>query len=267
MLFSIFSSTLPPWLLFLLMFGGIIGLPCLALPLMRRHQKRLEEQRDEAEEEKIIKPVTQSVGLMYAVLLGLMILSANNKAGAADLGVSNEASAIMAAARDSVALPEPLRSQVQHQLTRYTELVISDDWPIMSGHIDNQKPLKASGELTRLWTLYGAQISRAPLGDSLMSNLNTISVQRTQRFALSREGIPDALWILLIVGTAIIIYLALLTRIKRIQDHLLMIILTCAPMAIFLWLIADMDNPFGGTFQISSSAFVHALQVLHAVAP
>jgi len=253
---------LPSWWLFLLMVGSIIGCAYLGLLLQRRNKKWI----DDGDDGKVTQSALTYLGSMYGVLLALMIFNAQAKYTAADLTVTNEAAAIMAAARDSAALPQPLRGQVQDQLRLYTELVLSDDWPIISaGHQDNQKPLKASSQLNALWIRYGAQIVRAPLGSSLMTNLNTISTQRAQRFALSRRGLPDSLWFLLGVGTFVILYLATNLRIKDLKQHVLMVLCIGTPMAVFLWLVADMDNPFGGTLQVSSSAFLHALQVLNAL--
>ncbi|SRR5579884_149685 len=262
MIFSTFTSTLPSWWLFLLIVGSIVGCTCLGLLLQRRNKKRFEDE----DEGKVVQSALTYLGSMYGVLLALMILNAQTKYTAADMTVTNEAAAIMAAARDSTALPQPLRGEVQGQLRLYTSLVLSDDWPVISaGHQDNQKPMKASIQLNTLWVRYGAQIARAPLGSSLMSSLNTISTQRAQRFALSRRGLPDSLWLLLGVGTFAILYLATSLRIKDFKQHVLMVLCISTPMSIFLWLVADLDNPFGGTLQVSSSAFVHALQVLNAL--
>src|SRR6266567_4716411 len=128
MLFSIFTSMLPSWWLFLLMVGSIVGCACLGLLLQRRNKKWI----DDGDDGKVTQSALTYLGSMYGVLLALMIFNAQAKYTAADLTVTNEAAAIMAAARDSAALPQPLRGQVQDQLRLYTELVLSDDWPIIS---------------------------------------------------------------------------------------------------------------------------------------
>jgi len=261
MLFSIYTSLLPSWLLFVFLVGGIVGFACFVLMLRRRNAKW----SDSEEEDKLIQSAITYIGSVYGVLLALMILSAQGKFDTVDSVVTTEAAAITAAARDASTLPEPLRGQVLDQLRQYTGLILSDDWAVMSTHYDNPKPLRGSKVLNNLWVTYGTKISKAPLGSALISDLNVISVQRNQRFALARQGLPDSFWGLLGVGIIVMIYLTTSLRIKSPRHHFLILICLVAPLAILLWLVADMDNPFGGTLQISRSVFIHALQVLDAL--
>lgn len=278
MYFSIYTSYLPPWLLFLLIFGGVVGLSCLGLLLHRRSRRQFECRILTEQEKKLLEAAEQdrakvtqvgsaSIGLLIAILLGLMVANTLTKFNSADMTVVNEASAVMAAARNSTALPEPLRSDVQRQLILYCQLVLTNDWSIMGvGHQDTQKPLPASSTLSKLWINDGKKIAQAPLGDLLLGNLNEISNQRGQRFAISREGLPDSLWFLFAAGTVALVYLGILERLSSAKEHVHLIVILSTPMGIFLWLLAELDNPFGGSFPVSPSPFQHALQVLHALA-
>jgi len=261
MLFSIYTSLLPSSLLFVFLVGSIVGLACFVLMLRRRNRKW----SDGGEENNIIQSAVTYVGSVYGVLLAVMIFSGQGKFVTTNSVMTTEAAAITAAARDASTLAEPLRGQVLDQLRQYTNLVLSDDWPVMSTHYDNPKPLRASKVLNNLWVSYGTEISKAPLGGSVMSDLNVISIQRNQRFALARQGLPDAFWGLLGVGIIVMIYLATDLRIKSLRQHLLILMCLVAPLAILLWLVADMDNPFGGTLHVSQTVFIHALQVLDAL--
>jgi hypothetical protein len=276
MYFSIYTSYLPAWFLFLLIFGSVVGLSCLGLLLQRTRKFEREvltekemKLREVAEQDraKVTQVGSASIGLLIAILLGLMVANTLTKFSTADMTVVNEASAIMAAARNSTALPEPLRSDVQRRLILYCQQVLSGDWSIMSvGHQDTQKPLPASGTLSKLWIDDGKSIVQAPIGDKLLDNLSEINNQRAQRFAISREGLPDSLWLLFAAGTVLLVYLGILERLSSTKEHMRMIIILSAPMGIFLWLLAELDNPFGGSFPVSPSPFQHALQVLHALA-
>ena len=134
------------------------------------------------------------------------------------------------------------------------------------GHQDTQKPLPASGTLSKLWIDDGKSIVQAPIGDKLLDNLSDINNQRAQRFAISREGLPDSLWFLFAAGTVALVYLGILERLSSAKEHVHLIVILSTPMGIFLWLLAELDNPFGGSFSVSASPFQHALQVLHALA-
>lgn len=271
MLFSTFTSMLPGWLLFVVIVGGIIGLSCLGVTVKHWRERRLIIDPDAAfplheKDEEANRIAFDYLAVMYAFMLSLLVVSAQQKLHSAEVAVDIEAAAVLSAARDSVGLPWPLRDHVQDELRLYTQLVIKDDWSVIrGGHQDNEEPLAASNELSRLWIDYGAQIPRAPLGDDLIENLNTISVQRAERFDISREAIPDALWLFLAIGTIVLIHLATATHVETLKQHLRVIVFISAPMAIFLWLIAELDNPFGGIMHISATPFVHALQVIRQV--
>ncbi len=98
-----------------------------------------------------------------------------------------------------------------------------------------------------------------------MTDLGVVSTQRSLRNAISREGVPDSLWLLLLTGTFILVYLTIIREVKSFKWHLRTILFVSIPLAIFLFLIADLDNPFGGLVQVSQSSYVHALHLLDSL--
>jgi hypothetical protein len=262
MTLSTFFSVLPTWVLFIFTVGGSVTLACIAMALRSRVKLPEDSTHNEA-----TGFMFATVSVVYAVLLAFLVIAVWEKLGSLDTAVSNESAAIMAVARDAAALPEPLRKDILNQLHSYTDLVITSDWPtiIHIGHQDTTKSLPASIQLNKLWLLCGQKLPSQPISDNIINNLNVISQQRVLRFTLQREGLSDSLWLVLLAGAIIVIYLGVALNVKSRGHHILLILLLACTIGLCMWLIADIDNPFAGTVQVGTDTFEHALQVINAV--
>src|SRR5512140_3124652 len=74
-----------------------------------------------------------TLGTTYAVIMGFMLFTVWSNFSAAELNVEMEANAARNVFRLAEGLPQPQRSQLEHQIRHYIQAVIEHDWHEMAG--------------------------------------------------------------------------------------------------------------------------------------
>ena len=76
-----------------------------------------------------VSGTVQAIGVFYGITVGLIAVGVwNTNSNASDL-VSREATSLGALYRDVTGYPEPIRSDLQSKLHRYTLFIIKEAWP------------------------------------------------------------------------------------------------------------------------------------------
>ena len=73
--------------------------------------------------------VAANFGVVYAVLLGLLIVATFQNTKDLEDHIAMEASRLSTLYRGAESYPEPLRSELRSQLRDYTHYIIEKDWP------------------------------------------------------------------------------------------------------------------------------------------
>ena len=206
------------------------------------------------------------VGVVYAVLLAFLIVSVWDNFNLADLATTQEAADIVTVARDTIYLPEPIRSEAHNQLRRYVELVISQDWNnnVPVGQGDTLGSPAATAAFNGLWPIYQQLPANADYANALRS-LDNLSTHRFQRLMSSKEDLPRPFWAVLLLGGAITIYFGLLFYVEDAKLHRFMLVLLTSLMASCVWLIVVINNPYVGDLRVSPEAMKYALHVIDSI--
>jgi hypothetical protein len=206
-----------------------------------------------------------TIGVVYAVLLGFLVISVWDNFSAADLATTQEAAAIITVARDSIYLPEPIRSEAHDHLRRYTELVITKEWDNTSADQGaNVGSSEALAEFNNLWYTYQQLPPNAVYVNALKS-LDDLSVRRVERLLSSKEDLPRIFWVVLALGAGIMIYFGLLFYVENVRLHVFMVMLLTGLIAACTWLIVVINNPYIGDLHVSSEALQYALHVIDTI--
>ena len=126
--------------------------------------------------------VAANFGLVYAVLLGLMIVATFQNTKDLQDHIAVEASSLSTIYSTADAYPEPLRSELRAQLRDYTHYVLDKDWP---GH--RQERVLVGGD-HRLETIREELLSfhdktQEVLQAEMMRYFDTMNVARQQRLS------------------------------------------------------------------------------------
>jgi hypothetical protein len=254
---SIFLSSLPLWLSFLL----VVILPTIVftsgLVVVRRvfSLERLTTNNEVAGFKFAV------VGVTYAVLLGFAVIVVWEKFRDAEAAVAQEASAVIALDRLSQGIDAAAGASVRQRLTNYAELTIADDWPAMAKAEINTAPTRA------LNNLYDAVLTDAPttprgaaIFSEMLYRLDSLTEARRTRLLLSTGVVPGVLWSVLFAGAVVTLTFTFFFGLKSLGTQVIMTGMLATLIFMALYVAIEIDHPFTGPVSVGPEALQYALQ-------
>jgi len=107
--------------------GFFFAITLIGIALFHPHIRRAVHGKRQVNDVVIF--VAANFGVVYAVLLGLMVVATFQITKDLQDHIGQEAQSLATVYRNTVAYPEPLRSELRAQLRDYTHYVIDKDWP------------------------------------------------------------------------------------------------------------------------------------------
>nr|CTQ98680.1 putative integral membrane protein [Kibdelosporangium sp. MJ126-NF4] len=247
---------LPNWALFVLFTGAAIGLSWSAVFLLRPVMTRLFQREEPDQRNGLFDMVLSGTGLFYGLLLGLIAAATYSSYVEAEDTVNAEASVIATLHRDITGYPEPLRGQLHHDLESYVAWVIDEAWPQQRQGIEPTAGVaRATAMLDRLIAFEPVTEGQKVVHAETFTQFNKFIDLRRQRLNDVAQGLPGPLWVVIGLGAAINLVLLSMLAVGRVAAHLLISGLFAVFVAMMIFLIASMDNPFRGEFSIAPTAF------------
>jgi hypothetical protein len=243
--------SLPLAALGLFVVGTCVLLTWVAVFLMRRHGWTLSH--DDHLEAAVLH---QIVGVLYAVTLGLIVVSIQEDYSEVERAAVAEASAVGDLHRHADGLQEPAGSRIKANVRRYVDSVLDEEWPAIrrGGRSDSTEAIV--DRLARdISTLAPANRHDELLLPELLDSTQTILDRRRERIFLGQQGVSRALWAVIILGGAVTIGFACGFKF---DDHLKHYLATGALATMFglmVFLVVALDHPLWGSLSVRPEAF------------
>lgn len=201
------------------------------------------------------------VTVLYAVTAGLLAIGTWATFDQAQGKIDHEAGALGGLYRDTSAYPEPLRTAIQEDLRRYTRQVIDVGWPMQRRGI---VPNNASPVLTdfqeRLMAFEPQSDGQEILAQETYRAFNDLTESRRARLNSIDAEMPGPLWTLVIAGAGICIAVTWFLHTESFIMHVWMTALFSALLALLIFLIAVLDNPYRGKISVSAEPLERVYQ-------
>jgi hypothetical protein len=205
-----------------------------------------------------------ALGVIYAVLLALVVISVWEQYQAASATVEQEANATAEIFWLGHQLPEPEGTRLQELARSYAKEVVYKEWPLMER--GKQPPLKQEGGTPAGWaliddirtTLQGFE-PRTKAQEQLyaegLDQVASLADARRMRLVASEEGLPGVLWVVLIFGGIAAVGFTYLFGLENTWAHRLMVVTLAAVIGLVLFTIGALEHPFSGGARIGTGAF------------
>jgi hypothetical protein len=196
-------------------------------------------------------------GVFYGLTIGLIAVATWQNLGDRENLVQQEASALRVLDQGVAWYPEPARSELHRRLLAHVTVVIEQEWPAQArGEVpeEGSRPIdEVGGVLTAFEpTTAGQQALHA---EALRAYSEYVHQRRNRLFTVT-EGLPAAVWWVLLIGAALNIGLTYLFSVERLGAHVVLTLALSALVALLIFLIAAMDHPFRGEFSVAPDPFV-----------
>lgn len=244
---------LPNWAFALLCITFFVAISLSGLILFRRfiQQKMILQAHND-----VVSFYMAGMNAIYGITLGLIAVGAWENFTEIDSNVAQEAAAIAAFYQDTRLIPAPLGDTIRAQMKEYVRYTIQDAWPIQ------KQGILPHGGTKRLDAVQTTLSKYEPTSKNQEINLaeaykqfNSIIQLRRVRLQNVTNGLPAAIWYVIIFGGIMNIIITWFFITDKFRVHVIMTTLFAALLGSLVFLVAAMDNPFRGELSISSEAF------------
>jgi hypothetical protein len=248
---------LPTWLIGVLL---VVVLPALVLLLqwgIRRRWPALSV----GEHNDVVGFIIAVVGVIYAVLLGFVVIVTWENFNSAESIVGQEASTLRSIYRESAAFPPDVQEEIHGLVRRYAEEVVAQEWPAMA-EAEPGDP-RVGDVLDELAVAISTVPVTTPAQQEFVGaeaqRLSELVTLRSQRLDFADRGIPSVLWMALVVGGIVTVGFALLFGLQRAVLHSLMVGSLAALVGVLFFVTLMINYPFAGGVAVAPEPFERVL--------
>lgn len=252
------GSGLPLWLLLISVVAvaiavavGSVWLGNRVLP-MRRYGK---------EQNPAIASFLTVVGFIYGALLGFTVVATWEHFSSTQVVVSGEASALTTMYRQTVAMPEPERTEVQELLRKYAGAVAGPEW-------NKQHNDGARAAITRMYRTVGRQqpnTATKPINQQFLNQLSELASDRNERIVGTKPRIPPLMWAGLVFGAIVLVVFTGFLRMGSTVGHVIVSSTVAVLLGLLLCVVFQLDHSYATDQRITSGPFQHALDIFDSV--
>jgi hypothetical protein len=249
-----FLSSLPIWVLAVVLNAWLIGVAVLGLWFVRR--QLLPRMRLTYPDSNYAAAMAQSAMLLYALIAALTAVGVWQKYSEVSQIVSSEATAIVALWRDLGGYPQQQRDEMRNVLRGYTEQVIHDAWPLQKrGQIPHEGVEWMDRFQSRLLSFEPATDSQKIIHAETFRVFNQLVQQRRQRLDSVQAGLPGVMWIVLLPGAMAVLIPFFFFHVEDGRLQYLLLIGLAGFIAMVLFVIIALDRPFSGDLGIPADSY------------
>lgn len=198
-----------------------------------------------------------AVGVIYAVVLGFVVVVVWEKYDTTVANVEIEVAAVSDLYRTAAGLAEPTRSEIRHELATYTDEIIHTEWPQMARRVIVAKDLSLLENLAHQIDTYEPRTTGQEDAQQMaMTQLTRLFDARRLRLIQSVPSVPMVLWFALGTGALSMLTFAFLFGVENRGAQLVMTAILAGLIAVLFIVILEFDGPFNGSVSISNDAWV-----------
>jgi hypothetical protein len=236
---------LPLWLLGVGMVGGAVALTLVGA--------RLSPPRPASPSNDALGALHATISTIYTVLLAFVVVIVWQQFSDAEGHVETEATRLSNMLRDSRVFDEPERTHIREAIFGYVRLASTPEWDAMAHGEAPDAATNAAYE--HIWEIaYKLEpngVIQAGFHSELLARLNELGAARRVRLLSARTSVPWVLWVLLVGGAALVIYVSyLLPRGAERRGRNAALAATSCVIVLTLFVIFVFDHPYAGSIRV-----------------
>jgi Protein of unknown function (DUF4239) len=205
-----------------------------------------------------------AVGVLYAVVLGFVVVVVWQKYDSTVANVETEVNAVADLYHVVDGFTEPARSSIRGDLRGYVDLVLRVEWPTMAR---NQEVSEAGARM--LDAIFYRVNTFAPSNFQQFA-AQQVSMQAAQRLVDARRArlvetvpaVPGVLWFALIAGALAMVSFCYIFGVENRPAQLMMTAILVGLIGILFVVIGEFSTPFSGSVRISDEGWTYLQQRL-----
>ena len=254
-----FLTSRPGWVLVLLLF--LLTALAMTGPLLVRRRVSLERLRGNNEVAGFKFAV---IGVLYAVLLGFVVIISWERYYDAEKALAVEAGAAATIYRLSGGLDETTDAALRAAMTAYLKSVLADDWPAMA--IGRSSPVTTrilSDLYAELVRYRPADLHDSDLQKDLLTEFDELTRARRERLVMGEGTVPNVIWFVLSLGAVLTICFTYFFGNRNVIAQSLMTGVLAAIIFSAMLVVVAMDRPYTGAVMLSKESIRAVIADFH----
>ncbi len=198
-----------------------------------------------------------AVGILYAVLLGFVVVVVWQKYDGTVSNVEGEVDAAADLYHVVDGYPEAVRSSVRDELRAYAQRVIRVEWPAMAQN--REVPNGADAFLDdisyRVDSFAPSNARGQSAQQAAIADTERLFDARRERLVHAAPAVPGVLWFALIAGALAMVAFCYVFGVENKPAQLMMTAILVGLIAILFVVIYEFATPFSGSVRISSDGW------------
>ncbi|SHL06843.1 bestrophin-like domain [Actinacidiphila paucisporea] len=236
---------------------AMVAVCAVVVTVVVLRQRRIAEDDDPTETPDVIEYMVMMIGVIYAIVLGLAIAGVWEGRGAAQADVLAEAQALHEVKARVQVYPVQVRDKVRADVDAYAAFVADKEWSTMRDHGElSPRGAQLLDQLRADVTQFDPKSDLAAQAyQPVVDEVAAADAARAERGQSAGATMPGVVWFGLITGALVTVGLIFTLQIRRSAKELLLAGLFSALIAFLLFLIWDLDAPFGSGLAVSADVF------------
>ncbi|MER7173433.1 hypothetical protein [Streptomyces mesophilus] len=235
----------------------VVGVALLAAAVVLVKHRLWPLGPDDEPREDVAEYISMMVGVLYALILGLALVSVWDSHSTAEEHTATEAGAAHQIHLLADGLPGAQARALRDQIEAYAQHVTATEWPAMA---QGELPGGAGWQLldhVRAAAQLPADATPAQqvAGLETLGQLGTLDEARRGREADAAQSLSPVIWLGLITGGLLTVAFMFMFGVKRSFTHVVMVMGLSALITFTVLLIYQLDSPFKGLFAVGPDAF------------
>ena len=248
----------------------VIGVPAAYAALGVVLGRKLLHGRVRERHNDVLVPIFLNAGVLFAVVLGFMVIAVWESYDAANTTVEMEAASLVSLYRTTYGLPPETGDKLRDMAQDYAKAVIDDEWPTQAATGEGSSTARrAMGNMFRAFgdgTISSETKTTYPLiCEAFMTALTDVTAARNKRIIKANESLPWAMWLAAIGGAFIVISMSCLLYMEVAWPHVWMAAAMAALIGLLLFTCQIMSHSFSGPLAIGAESFEKTLLVFQGV--
>lgn len=204
------------------------------------------------------------IGVLYAIILGYVLVNVYESYSMASEKVEAEASLLIDLLRDAEGLPPIQGLMLRKVSVNYMDSVIDEEWPYMIKNRDFHPATfdKFSAIYKTVKQINCATDEQRLFLGEIVSRLNDLSSTRRERIQVASSRVPDMLWVMLLGVGGVNFLMAFLFPVEIPKLRIALLCGTAAVMTFTTLLIFILDRPYNGSMGIKPDSLIKVREII-----